>query len=741
MAIIPNLLIFSPTLQEALIDKNGLPLAAGIVTCYADNSRTTLKNWYYQTGQPGNYNYLPLPNPMRLSAAGTIQDINGVDVIPGFYPYSETDSQISEPYYITVDNSDGQRQFTRAYFPFVPGETIGPNEIPTYQNLIVNNGFWRNIESIDVTNPTKETPYFYSPLTIYYETIAPSQHDGFMLPDINYCKDARGAVEEVTFAQFPGNPSSSSSQLVGDVTPEYYCKLSCTATGAETIKFFSIPVQLHITNLINTPYVATIQARVTNGIATQLIMSMYQSTGTGGDLGGDLQTDVFVLGSDWQQFELNRIFPIVSVNVGEGGDDGFYLLIGFPAGQLLEVEFAMPSVYLGSVAPTLSFSTYDMVDSVINSPRTGDIRSSINAFYPFGWVPMNDGTIGYSPATSIGVKKPTARNNYDTWPLYNLLWNYAKRFDTGANFNPVCQMYDNVLNPTPPDTNLTNYGTSAYQDFTNQKYIALTPMFGKVLAGNVPIDALLPDIYSQTFTATNVIQTFTVTASSTTVTVPSITGLINGTLVTVSSTGILPTPLAASTPYYIQNISGNTFNLSTTQDGDPITFTATGTGVHSLNTQFILNVQSGSSYYVGMPVTVKTSGTLPGNLTANTIFYVANIAGNTINLATTYTNALAGFPILAYINAGAGTQTILSQVSGVTVGEYFHRLSIGEMPSHSHTNPRLVYQNIGAARPAYGGSSGFTTDGGSALNLNSTGGNKPHNTMQPTTFYNVFIKL
>ena len=35
-------------LQDFLIDKTGVPMAGGTVTLYQDNSRTTLKNWYYQ---------------------------------------------------------------------------------------------------------------------------------------------------------------------------------------------------------------------------------------------------------------------------------------------------------------------------------------------------------------------------------------------------------------------------------------------------------------------------------------------------------------------------------------------------------------------------------------------------------------------------------------------------------------------------------------------------------------------
>ena len=97
MPINVDLLIAAPVLQDYLTDKDGTPMAGGTITCYQDNSRTTLKNWYYQSGTPGNYTYIRLPNPLTLSAAGTICDINGVDTIPFFYPYSELDEAVVEP--------------------------------------------------------------------------------------------------------------------------------------------------------------------------------------------------------------------------------------------------------------------------------------------------------------------------------------------------------------------------------------------------------------------------------------------------------------------------------------------------------------------------------------------------------------------------------------------------------------------------------------------------------------------
>ena len=130
MAINPALLVSTTSFQEVLVDRTGAPLTAGVVTLYQDSNRSILKNWYQQTGTPGNYTYVALPNPMTLSAAGTLEDSDGNDIIPFFYPYNEEDSVQLEPYYITVHNAEEQLQFTRDNFPFMASSTVTPgNEL------------------------------------------------------------------------------------------------------------------------------------------------------------------------------------------------------------------------------------------------------------------------------------------------------------------------------------------------------------------------------------------------------------------------------------------------------------------------------------------------------------------------------------------------------------------------------------------------------------------------------------
>ena len=58
-------------------------------------------------------------------------------------------------------------------------------------------------------------------------------------------------------------------------------------------------------------------------------------------------------------------------------------------------------------------------------------------------------------------------------------------------------------------------------------------------------------------------------------------GLYNGQIVSVSSTGTLPAPLAAGTKYYVTTSAANTFKLSLTSGGTAVDITSIGSGTHT----------------------------------------------------------------------------------------------------------------------------------------------------------------
>lgn len=652
MAIDPSLLIAAPILQDYFVDKTtGAPLAGGIVTLYQDNSRTTLKNWYYQSGTPGSYTYIPLPNPMTLSEVGTIVDGNGNDTIPFFYPYSELDNTTKQPYYITVDSSDGQRQFTRQNFPFNPGTQTG-NVNATNNNLIANNEFWRNIGSLNAT--TLDNSLTLNGGTLYYSTIAPSQHDGFTdMSDIQFFKNANGSIDTLTFEKFVTN---FPNQIIPDsITPEFYLNINCSGTGTETVKYIQVPIQLHVDALSGvTNCSATIAAMAETGNPT-ITLGLFQFLGTGATSPAVSILETIILSNSWAKYTVTFTMPSAQgAALGGGGDDALYLQIGLPVATVFDINLAIPGVFLALEPPTNDFQTYDEINTIISSPRTGDIRTSLNTFYPYGWVAMNGGTIGN--ATSNG----TARANIDTWPLFELLWNSFHLYTSGST-NLLAQM------KTSANANVA-YGGSAIADFNANNAITLTKTMGQVILGTVPVSALLTAQTANNYTSP---------------------------------------------------------------------FTATSSGGLYLGTTYAMNFFKGMPFYVS-----NTGGALPTGLLANTIYYVANFDGvNHFNVATSFANAMAG-TVIAYTNAGSGTNTITSALAGTSEGEYAHTQLIAELAAHNHTpGAVLTYFNFNAAAggtPVYGQPNPTAT-----LNIpvTSQGSSTPFNVTQPGVFYNIYMKL
>jgi hypothetical protein len=551
MPINNSLLIAAPMLQDAFVDKDGTPMAAGTVTCFHDNSRSILKNWYYQSNSPdssGNYVYKSLPNPLTLSAAGTITDINGVDTIPFFYPYSVADQNQFDPYYITIVNQENTNQLTRANFPFIAQPSSGFFSNVTIENYIINNVFWRNIGTATLTN-------------VLSQVVCPSQHDGFRIPDIQFAKSAMGNTDTVTFNKFP---LQTTPTLTGDPTPEYYLNHTCTSSTAEgeTEKGYLFPVSLHLNTVSSLTYTFTIQAQNNGASPGTLQLFFIQDTGTGTTNPPNTQIGSITLSPGWTKYTFSGITPSTAgLALGTGGDDALYIYIQVPLNTACNINFTKPSLYLSAFSPTNNFSTYDQIDAIINSPRTGDIRTSLNSFYYFGWVPMNNGSIGSA------MSNATARANQDTWQLFNLIWTLFSPFTNGTS-NPLGQMFTSAGSPVA-------YGGSAISDFNAGNEIVLTTTMGKVLLGTVP-PAAMQTTYNTTFSSSNNFGNLAIHT-------PNNVNFFEG-MPIVFKGGSLPSGLATNIVYYVASFSGtNEFLVSTSFvnaiAGVVIAWASDGTGV------------------------------------------------------------------------------------------------------------------------------------------------------------------
>jgi hypothetical protein len=141
-------------------------------------------------------------------------------------------------------------------------------------------------------------------------------------------------------------------------------------------------------------------------------------------------------------------------------------------------------------------------------------------------------------------------------------------------------------------------------------------------------------------------------------------------------------------------------------------------------------------WITGMPVVFTlASGTITG-LTTATTYYVVRSSATKVKLASTLANAQNGTTIDLTAKSSPVwtiTHTYTARVLGESGGEQEHAQSISQLIAHGHTYG-----------PSKLGGFGFT-GGGSNNDANSTtgstGGNEAMNSMQPTTFLNVMVKL
>ena len=418
-------------------------------------------------------------------------------------------------------------------------------------NLVTNGEFYRNIGS----QATLSTAM----------TIAPSNNAGLVNdpsnsnvtangpvgPDIIFAKNNTNATDVLTFNNF--TPLGIHA-LVGDVTPPQYLTYTCTGAGAgETYKYVQFPISLDVQNLSNQPLTVSIFARCTSG-NTNATLSLRQFYGSGGAPSADQIVQIgapLALTGSWQVFTFNINAPDATTKtLGACGNDALFLQFNYPLGVTTSIDIVKPKVYLGTITGSLSFDydSCDSIDSIISLPRTGDVRTTLNAFQP-GWVQMNDGTIGNKDGG--GDSLATARDNNDTFPLFDLIWN---TFNANQTLAP---MFTSAGAPT-------TYGASSQADFTAYRQLSLTRNLGRVMAGSNPVAV------SQAFT--NVGNVMTVTST---------TSFITGVPVVVSGGG-LPTPLVAGTTYYAIMLSSTTMSLASSPEnaiaGTPIVLTSNASG-------------------------------------------------------------------------------------------------------------------------------------------------------------------
>ena len=625
------------------VDEVGKPLGGGYLVTQSSLNPTVRKTVFMDAGGTDPFPYVFIPNNPSLT--GIKIDENGT--LPPIYFQFDTAAP-TDLYDLEVLDSNGVPIWQIS--DFSPGAGGGGGgtvtEVNNLTNLVTNFQFWRNIGSTGSLS------------TVTNMIIAPGAHSNFSSSpnpalatnpgnqgDIRFIKAGLGSNDQITFTAF--TPYGTNALPIADsITPPYYLEYTCVAVPGETAKYIQIPISSDLLSLSGMETTVTLWARVNSG-ATTLTLNYYQYFGEPAQGASAPVTQLIralTLTGAWQSFEFQIIVPsVLGKFESDCHDTGLYLQIAYPLSVNTVIDFVLPSVYLGAFAPDFDYLTNDQIDAVINAPRTGDVRTSLNNFQPFGWVAANDGTIG-NPTSGAST-----RANFDTFPLYDLIWNSVSSVSL-----PLAPIYDST-------GNVVALGASSMADFAANNQLALTKVLGQVLAGTVPISTLpIAQVYTANFT----------------------TGIL-----TVTNVLTLGAPT-----------------------GTPVVLTNSG-------------------------------GAVPAGLALNTIYYTIYQTNTTIKLATTLDNAKNNVP-LSFTGNGSGTNSIqvYNDVLGFFRGEMSHVLSINEMPSHSHPGSTFPYVAINSAA---GGTPSFSPGAGSnyGVNVAAQGGGLSFNTMQPTTFMNVFLKL
>ncbi|TXG86351.1 MAG: hypothetical protein E6R13_00695 [Spirochaetes bacterium] len=454
MALNPNLFIAAPILQNYLVDKNGQPLSGGYVVFYQDDQRQILKNIYKQTGQPGTYTYVQLPNPLQLSAAGTIVDEAGNDVIPYYYPYDETNETVVQTYYVMVYQysqfPNGLPEFTRENFPPGINSNVTPdNSIQTLRNYIVNGEFYDAVD-VNLTSVTNQV-------------IVPSAHQALTFPQIQFYKNVPGATEQIIFDD--GN-------AFGYKTLRFECT---SIQPGETSKDIQFPLSQKVNTFANKQATFVFNAKLENPSSAnkvELLLYKFLGTNAASQDPPSLITSFTITGTSFLKYTYTFPFPDFNTDaISPIGDNAYYLRIRYPLSQIFDITISNVKLYLGDIVPTNDLDTYDQVSSITRIPATGALKDTYEYLgfeqIGYGWLKLVDGTIGSS---SSGA---TNTGNY-LWYLYKVLWNYGFNYQSPSQLLPI---YDSTGAPT-------TYGTSAGNDFLANKRLSTPLSINYVNAGS-----------------------------------------------------------------------------------------------------------------------------------------------------------------------------------------------------------------------------------------------------------------
>jgi len=439
----------APNPKWYIADLTGLPLGGGYLATFRSLDPQQIKLVYEDPDGNFPWPYVTIPN---VGSLGILLDMNGSQG-PFYFEFDSANPQ--ETYYLEVYDSNGVLQWT--IDDFTPSGGSGGSVITTainLTNLITNNVMWRNIGITPISTSTflKLAPGAHSDLT---------QTPANAGPDICFIKNNTSASDTIAFPKFNLGDNTFSP----DETPVDYLEYVCTGTPTgETFKYVQFPITHGVQNLTNNAVAISIWGRVRSGNAS-ILLQFFQFFGDGGgSLNQITPIQTLTFQNTWQKFTITTTVPDVSgTTIGSCGNDGLFLQVQFALDAACTIDFTKPSLYLGNLTPQTDYLIYDIIDAVINSPRTGYIYSGYDLTALPGYLRMDDGTIG--SAASGATSNAGLGANINTFPLYNLLWNSVSQ--------PSSNVYASVTG---------GLGASAVADFSANKSMQLPLALSRAMA-------------------------------------------------------------------------------------------------------------------------------------------------------------------------------------------------------------------------------------------------------------------
>jgi hypothetical protein len=383
----------APSLQEGFVDKEtGELLANGQVFSFVANTNTPKPLYEYDNTQ--NPPYVPLSNPVILSAVGTFQDANGNDIIPYYYPY-DSDGNV-QLYTLKVYNANGTLQFTRNDFPNVASGEVPGIEGVELTNFVPNGQFlFHNNNALPPSTTTSATFTYTGLSTNTVWQIAPG---GWTFERTS----TSSATDTITFDRLPntiGIPPEATTSV-----PRYACRITRSMPSNDVI--VDLRIKFNDVNKFDSSngsqpglqnYTLLFSARTFSGSITSANVFVINYYGTGGSPSNSEEYNFgspFDINTTYQTYALTGSLTTDSgATLGTNDDDFIQFAFRIPVtgSSTFDIEFTnvalIPGTYTNQTVYPIQTNGDFLLNAMANvAPAVGNtttyVQDGSNLYLP-----------------------------------------------------------------------------------------------------------------------------------------------------------------------------------------------------------------------------------------------------------------------------------------------------------------------------------------------------------------------